>query len=67
MTTDWSAWSAELQDRISTDPRTAHTADLVVVQSGRLVHDARLLPGDLRDCHAVTTTILAVLTVIAID
>ena len=67
MTTDWSAWSAELQDRISTDPRTAHTADLVVVQSGRLVHDARLLPDDLRDCHAVTTTILAVLTGIAID
>jgi CubicO group peptidase (beta-lactamase class C family) len=65
--TDWPAWSAELQDRIAADPRTAHTADLVVVQSGQLVHDARLLPGDLRDCFSVTTTVLAVLTGIAVD
>jgi CubicO group peptidase (beta-lactamase class C family) len=65
--TDWSAWSAELQDRITADARTAHTADLVVVQSGELVHDARLLPGELRDCHSVTKSVLAVLTGIAID
>ena len=67
MNVDWSAWSQELQDRITADPRTAHTADLVVVQSGQLVHDARLLPGELRDCFSVAKTVLAVLTGIAID
>ncbi|RYU10749.1 serine hydrolase domain-containing protein [Nocardioides iriomotensis] len=67
MNVDWSAWSQELQDRITADPRTAHTADLVVVQSGQLVHDARLLPGELRDCFSVTKTVLGVLTGIAID